>query len=419
MIRRTVTVNILFKHQSRLTPCLLLGAMLATAPENGMAQSAPQKSAEDSLYQQYQVSNLNLTPLAQLDAWLGYLRMHPQTPHRDSIRWRLRYLAATLSPRDEERLLAMLAYQQLPDLLVGLESRALQQQAAADYIQRHPALLELDAQARSYVRLLDRLGVEDTVTFIARAQGKMPAMVASKPTAESQSTSATRAGDSVGAASAAPTGMETGSAPAAAVTAAATPENTTATPPQQVAAVPSSGGDTSSVASSGASSAAASGASSAASSGASSGEGATALSSSAASGTSAEETAVAMRAPREERLTDSEKESLRYPRWKAATAPLSPEARLQLWSTYLLLYPESTHLTEISEALQTAQKELEMRQRDLVAQQQKLQEQQNLNRELQTRVESLENGAQFRRTFWAAAGGSLLLMLLLGLVSSI
>lgn len=136
-------------------------------------------------------------------------------------------------------------------------------------------------------------------------------------------------------------------------------------------------------------------------------------------GTGAEETAVAMRPPREERLTDGEKENLRYPRWQVATAPLSPEARLQLWSTYLLLYPETAHLKEISEALQAAQQELAAQKQAQAGMQQALQQQQTLNQNLQDRVDMLETGAQLRRSLWAVVGGTILLVVVMGIVGSI
>lgn len=291
---------------------LMATTVLAIPP--GLAWAAPiDGSDEIDRYNTYREVSQNLSPVSQILTWLGYLRLHPDTAYRDEIRWKVRYLAVLLSPEQEDILLAALAYEQLYDQVLSLEDPAQRLTACGDFIHLHPALLKEPSTADSFRAMLLRLGAVDPDTFIAAHTTGAPPLVAAAPAAPPAV-----------AASPEPIAAESdlvGTEPSGNV-AVLEPVPPPAILPEALDGIP-------------------------------------------------DEPAplpVTGEPPREkpeevpehvpeQGLATHEREEIRYTRWQEATAQLSPEARIQMWTTYLLLYPDTPHHTQVEAALLAARVE--------------------------------------------------------------
>lgn len=420
-------------------PAMLPGAMPGVSGSEVQAEEAKpldlgrqtgisdERSAQ--LYTEYQRANLNLKPLAQIDAWLGYLKLHPESPYREQVRWRIRYLAANLSERDERQLLSMLAFQQLPDSVMAQETPEQKALACAEFVRSFPELFDNGAYANSFLKLAMQVGVKNPQQLVAKnLHAAVPwTPVAERPVGDGKDASVVvlRTPDaaerpSMGVETSA--GTDNGSGPGAA-----------GAPSSEAA---KSGTATSMVASSGANAGAgdAASASAGASAGASSGNGTTsAATAGATQGGSSEvspkadgrtETAVASipsaganaaEGARDEALSPA-REAERFARWTTATEKLSAEARMQMWTTYLLLYPNTPHLEEISRRIAEADVKLsaEKQQAAVIAERLAALEAQNSARQVQEQMQRERDDTRrtFRRVL-GATGGLLLFVLLI------
>ena len=359
---------------------LALQGLLLLFPADAQAQALDlglQTGVSDAhsaeLYTQYSKANVNLTPLAQIDAWLGFLKLHPETPYRDQIRWRLRYLAASLSSRDEAQLLAILAYQQLPDRLAALEDPTLRLQACAEFIQAFPALFDNYAYHSSFLTLLERLGNREPEAFVVRflnPSQKPESLVATQAPAAGAGAAAvkTPAVETPGAGPEAmggsavvlsrPTEGREGERSGGSLEPAASPASSGTGSSTVASTGAGTGADTQGRSSAeSASSPATAGAIEAgkASNGAQKDPNATqSVASIPPTGASDGSAGVALA---QSPLSGAAREAERFTKWTVATQNLTPEARLQLWTTYLLLYPETPHLDEIQARIAKASAE--------------------------------------------------------------
>lgn len=371
-------------------------------PECAAAQGALKMSdaeRDEATYRDYQRANLNLRPLYQIEAWLGYLRLHPHTPHRDQLRWRLRYLAATLGPQEDAQLLAILAFQQLPDRLIALETPELRRAACGEYIVQFPELFTLQPYDLAFQQLLTRLNVEEPHLFIA--QHLNGTAVGGVMATASTSTAPSAPGEGLTRPEAAP------------MPAQPAPERDTT-----VASLPPSAGST-------AASPAAPSEAAAPGTGVAPAAAGTPPASTENVGAPGSSTAVAMVTPSTgatpggivpETLPspqeDARREAQRYPRWIASVNGLSPEATRQMWLTYLLLYPDTPHVDEIGARIAEADRLDAEQKAQMSARDAELAAARQQQADLERRLESLEHGRNFRRALLSIGGGILLLIML-------
>ena len=328
------------------------------------AWASPAESGEEiDLYNTYRQASLNLSPVAQILAWVGYLRLHPDSHYRDDVRWKIRYLAVMLSPEEEEILLAALAFEQLYDQVLSQDEPAQRISACGEFIKQHPALLSEPATTASYVALLERLGVEDPQAFIALHRGlslpppsipEAPVVVPADPVLNPPEVRVETLSPPPPLDVSPPTPVVTGSQEHVAEISHSVPEGDQPPPP-----------------------------------------------------------------PTE--MNAEEKEALRYPRWQEATRTLGPEASIQLWTTYLLLYPDTTHRAEV-EGIITRAMELDAEQsrREQLATRQlaQFEEQQSAQlaeeERMKQQIKDLEK-RQNRRLVLMIGGGLVVVLVLLGL----
>lgn len=421
----------------------LPGLLLVSSPEaHAQAldlgrQTGISDAASADLYTQYSRANLNLTPLAQIDAWLGFLKLHPETPYRDQIRWRLRYLASNLSERDESQLLAILAYQQLPDRLASLEDPTLRLQACGEFIQAFPALFDNHAYHSSFLTLLERLGNRDPEAFVVRflnTDVRPESLVASNGIGSSRSLETSAPGVGRGNETPVIERPSDGRAPEASggivdpgressANAASSADKATAvasTLQGSAATTAGAGADTSAGAGTNASMSGnpASGVTGIADAGkASNGGQKGAIGSQSVASLPATGSAGAAVGESSPILSESMREADRFLKWTVATQNLTPEARLQLWTTYLLLYPDTPHLETIQARIARASEEtqaVKQKQEDVQARLLALESEVAVQHDNQQAEQEHQQNRRTLRRVLLGLGGLLLLSLLMG-----